>query len=424
MSTVSTDSPARAQAPVAQAAPWEALGPPAHAPVRAALAEKLFRHATRELPVRIAMAGGERLGRGGDGTPLMRIERPAAFFHRLGADGKVGFGEAYMAGDWTSPEPAELLTPFAARVSNLVPRPLQGLRRWVDASQPESERNTRSGARRNIQRHYDLSNDVFATFLDKTMTYSGAWFAPGESDLAAAQHRKLDNMLDRAGVGVGTRLLEIGTGWGSLATRAAQRGARVTTLTLSQQQARFAREQIVRAGLEHLVDVRLCDYRMAEGRYDAVITIEMVEAVGAEYWSTYFRTLDRLLLPGGTLALQAITMPHERMLATRNSYTWVHKYIFPGGMLPSTVALEQQVRAHTDLRLAERHSFGVSYGETLRQWRQRFNAGWQQITALGFSERFRRMWEFYLAYSEAGFRAGYLDVWQFGFRKSGASGRG
>lgn len=397
--------------------PWDSVGAAPYSPIRARLAEKLFRHAVADLPVRVALAGGDRLGAGGPGSPLMRVLHPQSFFHRLGVDAKIGFGEAYMVGDWTSPEPADLLTPFAERLARLVPRPLQSLRRWVDAPKPDTERNTAGGARRNIQRHYDLSNDVFAAFLDETMTYSAGLFRPGVHDLARAQRDKIDRALDVAGVRPGTRLLEIGTGWGSLALQAAQRGARVTTLTLSEEQLRLAQERIDAAGLADHVDARLCDYRQITGHYDAVVSIEMIEAVGREYWPTYLQALDRLLVPGGRAAVQAITMPHDRMLASRDSYTWIHKYVFPGGQLPSVPAIEQGVRAHTGLSTVERHSFGASYAETLRQWRSRFLDRWEEVAEHGFSETFRLMWEFYLAYSEAGFRSGYLDVWQFGFRK-------
>lgn len=403
--------------PATQLGPWDSIGPAPHSPVRARLAEQLFRYAVRNLPVRVALAGGERLGAGGPGAPLMRILDPAAFFHRLGADSKIGFGESFVAGEWDSPEPAELLTPFAERLANLVPAPLQGLRRWVDAPKPGAERNTTTGSRRNIERHYDLSNDVFAAFLDETMTYSSAMFTPGSDDLADAQRTKMDRVLDLAGVGAGTRLLEIGTGWGSLAIHAAERGAQVTTLTLSAEQKELAEKRIAAAGFTDRVDVQLRDYRHAEGGHDAIVSVEMIEAVGSEYWPEYFAALDRLLVPGGRIGLQAITMPHDRMLASRRSHTWIHKYIFPGGEIPSLQAIEGTVREHTGLRGTGRHSFGPDYAATLRTWRDAFQQRWDDIAALGFSERFRRTWEFYLAYSEAGFRAGYLDVWQLGFRK-------
>ncbi|QGK69082.1 methyltransferase domain-containing protein [Allosaccharopolyspora coralli] len=398
--------------------PWDALGAAPNSPLRAYIARRLFRHAVRHLPVRITLPGGVTLGAGGPDAPLMDILRPSAFFHRLGADAKIGFGESYMAGDWNSPRLADLLTPFAERMATLVPTPLQAFRRWVDAPKPGTAQNTAPNARQNISRHYDLSNDVFGTFLDETMTYSSALFRDSAEDLRTAQERKIDQILDLAGVRTGTRVLEIGTGWGGLALRAADRGAQVTSLTLSSEQQQLARERIAAAGHGDRVDVRLEDYRDAEGQYDAVVSVEMIEAVGSEYWPTYFATLDRLTAPGGRVGLQAITMPHDRMLATRRSHTWIHEYIFPGGELPSVESVEHAARDHTTLEITDRHAFGLSYADTLERWRETFVHRWDDVAALEFSERFRRMWEFYLAYSEAGFRSRYLDVWQFGFRKN------
>lgn len=399
------------------APPWADLATAPHSPGRAFAARRLFRFAVRGLPVRVALPGGERLGAGGPDSPVMRIERPDAFFHRLGVDAKIGFGESYMAGDWSSPRPADLLTPFAARMATLVPPPLQVLRRFVDARRPRSERNTVDGARTNVQRHYDLSNDLFSQFLDETMTYSSAWFPAGTEDLATAQRHKIDAVLDLAGVRSGTRLLEIGTGWGELALRAARRGATVTTLTLSREQKDLAERKLAAAGVGGRVRVLLRDYREADGQYDAVTSVEMIEAVGEEYWATYFATVDRLLAPGGRFGLQAITMPHDRLLATRNSYTWIHKYIFPGGQVLSVPAIERAVRENTTLRIDERRELGDHYAHTLRLWQERFAERWQAIAGYGFDETFRRMWEFYLAYSEAGFRGGYLNAWQFGLTK-------
>ena len=275
----------------------------------------------------------------------MRV-RSDDFFRRLGSDGLIGFGEAFMAGDWDADEPAAVLTPFAARMNTLVPAWMQRLRHYYVRHQPSAERNTKAGARANIQRHYDLSNDLFELFLDDTMTYSCARFdpeAPGDS-LADAQRRKIDALLDATGVGLGSRLLEVGTGWGALAVRAAQRGATVTTLTLSEEQAALARERAQRGGVAGRVDVQLRDYRDVEGRYDAIVSVEMIEAVGAEYWPVYFATLDRALAPGGRIGVQAILLAHDRMLATLDQYTWISKYIFPGGALPSLRAIEETVR--------------------------------------------------------------------------------
>lgn len=395
---------------------WGRLGSPPVSASRARIAEILFRHAVRSLNVRISLPDGTRLGRGGTDTPEMIVHRPRAFFHRIGVDAKIGFGEAYMVGDWSSAAPAEVLTPFAERMATLVPPALQRFRRWVDRGQPAGERNTVDGARSNIRRHYDLSNELFATFLDESMTYSAALFEPGD-DLAAAQRRKVDGVLDYARVGPGSEVLEIGTGWGELAIRAAHRGARVTSLTISAEQQALARERIARAGVADRVDVRLQDYRQSAGEFDAVVSVEMIEAVGSAYWPTFFDIVGRRLRPGGRFGLQAITMPHDRMLAASDSYTWIHKYIFPGGLIPSTAAIRAGIAESTTLRPHAVRSFGQDYARTLRAWRTTFVGRSGEVAALGFDATFRRMWEFYLAYSEAGFRSGYLDVHQFGFTK-------
>jgi len=389
--------------------PWRELGPaPAHRPVHTAIARALFLHVVPELSVRVRFPDGHTIGGGGPDAPLMRV-RSDAFFRRLGADGLIGFGEAFMAGDWDADDPAAVLAPFAARMSSLVPAWMQRLRHLYVRRLPVGEQNTKLGARRNIERHYDLSNELFALFLDESMTYSCARFAPGDS-LEHAQLRKIDELLDAAGVGLGTRLLEIGTGWGALAVRAAQRGATVTTLTLSQEQAALARQRARSAGVATRVDVQLRDYREAEGRYDAIVSVEMIEAVGTRYWPTFFRTLDRVLAPGGRIALQAILLAHDRMLATRDQYTWIHKYVFPGGALPSARAIGDVVARDTRLHIDETVTFGADYARTLRAWRGRFDEHVDDVDALGFDATFRRMWDFYLAYCEAGFATGYLDV--------------
>jgi cyclopropane-fatty-acyl-phospholipid synthase len=243
------------------------------------------------------------------------------------------------------------------------------------------------------------------------MSYSSAWFHEGD-DLEAAQLRKIDGVLDYAEVGAGTRVLEIGTGWGALAIRAAQRGAVVTTITLSEEQAALARERVAAVGLGDRVEVRVEDYRQVRGEFDAIVSVEMVEAVGEKYWPTYFATLDRHLAPGGKVAVQAITMAHERMRATRRSYGWIQKYVFPGGLIPSLQAIDETLAEHSSLRVSQRRELGWHYAETLRQWRARFLEHWPHIQTLGFDETFKRMWELYLAYSEAGFRTGYLGVSQ------------
>ncbi|MFF3691574.1 class I SAM-dependent methyltransferase [Streptomyces sp. NPDC002187] len=389
--------------------------------LRTAVAERLVRHALGGLPVRVRLAGRETIGQGG---PLMDVRNPAAFFRRIGARGLLGFGESYMAGEWEAPDLVGLLTVFAENAATLVPGPLQRLRGAWAPRRPGRHRNTTSGSQANVSHHYDLSNELFALFLDETLTYSSALFRgfPAERQLLpAAQHRKIDRLLDLAQVGQGTQLLEIGTGWGELAIRAAQRGARVLTVTLSREQQMLAQQRIRAAGLQDRVTVLLRDYRKVLGRYDAIVSVEMIEAVGAEFWPEYFQTLDRLLAPGGQIALQAITMPHDRMLASVDTYTWVQKYIFPGGQLPSSEAIEQIVAGCTGLTTAARDGFGPHYAETLRLWRERFTERAEEVEALGFDEVFRRMWTFYLAYSEAGFRSGYLDVQQLLLTKGEAA---
>jgi cyclopropane-fatty-acyl-phospholipid synthase len=309
---------------------WPGLATPPNSPFKARVGEALFRRAVASPPVRVVLPDGDRFGAGGLGAPVMRIHRPTAFFHRLGSDAKIGFGEAYMVGDWSTTALADLLSAFAAKLTTLIHPKLQLVRRWVELRHPDSEANSVEGARENIHRHYDLSNGLFATFLDETMSYSSALFDQGgDRDLVPGQLRKIDGVLDYAGVRAGSRVLEIGTGWGALAVRTAQRGATVTSLTISAEQRKLAQRRVAEAGLSDRVDIHLRDYREESGKYDAVVSVEMVAAVGAEYWPTYFGVLDRVLVPGGRVGLQAITMPHDRMPASARSYTWIHKYVSP-----------------------------------------------------------------------------------------------
>jgi cyclopropane-fatty-acyl-phospholipid synthase len=320
-----------------------------------------------------------------------------------------------MVADWRCDDLAGFLTPLARHVTSIVPRPLQRMRSWWQARQPSSDDNDLPGARRNIERHYDLSNDLFALFLDETMSYSSAMWADDDTTddvakLADAQRRKIDRLLDLTRTGAGSRVLEIGTGWGELAIRAARRGAHVTSLTLSREQQALARERARSAAVGDRVDVLLRDYREVTGHYDAVLSVEMIEAVGERYWPDYFATIDRVLMPRGRAGLQAITIDHDRLLATRGSYTWIHKYIFPGGILPSLRAINEVLATHTSLRMSSCTAFGRDYARTLHAWLAKFRANAEQVAALGFDETFRRMWEFYLAYCEAGFSTGYIDV--------------
>jgi cyclopropane-fatty-acyl-phospholipid synthase len=395
---------------------WPDIATVPRRPARAAIARRLFRRAAAHVPLRVSEGERSWYGGGGAADPVMRLVRPRAFFERLGDSGTIGFGEAYMAGDWVTDDLPGVLSAFAANMRSMIPRALQRLRHAVLSRQPGHHDNTIEGARQNIHQHYDLSNELFMLFLDETMTYSSAIYsgdpAQSDDDLATAQRRKIDRLLDAAGVGTGSRLLEIGTGWGELAMRAAARGAQVTTLTISTQQAELANQRIAAAGLADQVTVLLRDYREVDGRFDAVVSVEMIEAVGANHWDEYFRTIDRALVPGGRAGLQAILQDDETVSATKDTYTWIRKYIFPGGQCASLEAIGRTLAAHTTLSIADRYSFNRHYAETLHRWRTRFEQRAGEVAALGFDETFRRMWSLYLAYSEAGFRTGYLDVQQ------------
>lgn len=377
--------------------------------VSSRVARRLFAGAVDRLDVTVHL-GEETLGRGG---PAMTVHRPDELFARIGRDGLIGFGEAYLTGAWTAEDLTGFLTELAANVGDLIPQPLQRARSLVQRRTPRAHRTTADRTRELIAHHYDLSNDLFGLFLDESLSYSSALFDGDHGEaLLPAQHRKIDRLLDQAGVGAGTRVLEIGTGWGELAIRAAARGATVHTVTLSSEQLALAEHRVADAGLSDRVSVELCDYREVRGEYDAVLSVEMVEAVGHEYWPTYFRTIDRLLAPGGRAAIQAILMPHDRMLATRGSFTWINKYIFPGGFLPSAQVIDEVTERHTSLRVTDRLAFGADYAETLRRWDETFLAAADDVRRLGFDETFVRMWHFYLCYSRAGFASGYLDVQQ------------
>lgn len=402
----------------------------AHAPstLRARLArpvaERIFLRAVDRMPIRVLLPDGHADGGGAAtlGAPTMVVHDAERLLRRLGDSGLIGFGESYCAGEWDSPDLAPLIAAFADAIDELVPAPLARLRAAYLARQPHTDRQTTDNSRSNVERHYDLSNEMFALFLDETMSYSAALFDPPPTydahthpqPLAEAQRAKIDRLLDQAGVGEGTRVLEIGSGWGELALRAAQRGAHVDTITLSSEQLDLTRDKVRGGGVGDRVDARLLDYREVTGSYDAVVSVEMIEAVGLDFLDTYFATIQRVLRPGGRAAIQAITMPHHRVDLTRGGYTWIHKYIFPGGALASReLLLEEAGRA--GLSTVDTLSMGSSYALTLRQWRQEFDEQRDALCQLGFDHTFQRMWRFYLGYSEGGFRSGYLDVHQLTF---------
>lgn len=406
--------------PAADGARWLDVTVVPNAPRRAWVATRIVRRAARRAGVTLILPDGSRHG---DGHLVLQI-RSDDFFHRLAADQRVGLGESYMADEW-APGPGtdigDLLTAFAVELDNLVPAYLTRFRRLVEGHVPGQANNTPNGSLTNIARHYDLSNDLFAAFLDETMTYSAASFDgrsdPGFDELADAQRGKVDALLDRACVADGTRVLEIGGGWGQLAIQAASRGAAVHTITLSVEQQALAQKRIADAGLTERIDVEVRDYRDIDDTYDAVVSVEMIEAVGEEYLPGYFRAVARNLKPGGWFGLQAITMPHGRLEATRGLHTWINKYIFPGGFVPSVEQIESCSR-NAGLVVEDRLDLRGDYAQTLSLWRHRFTEQHALVAELGFDAVFRRLWELYLAYSEAGFRSAALGDWQFAIRRA------
>jgi len=340
------------------------------------------------------------------------VRRPAPLLWRLFWRGDLGFGEGFVAGDWTSEDPASLLELLALNLdayarSDSRHRLVQSL----VGLQHRLRRNSRQGSRRNIAAHYDLGNAFYAQWLDPSMTYSAGVFDRGGA-LADAQARKYERMLELIDPAPGDHILEVGCGWGGFAEYAARRGLRVTGLTLSREQLAYARRRIARAGLASRVEFRLCDYRDFRGEADHIVSIEMFEAVGQAYWQTFFDMLARSLRPGGRAALQVITIAEEHFARyAANPGGFIQTYIFPGGMLPTRTHLDDLGRA-AGLRPGTCHAHGADYAETLARWRAAFDDRRDWLQRHGYDRRFRRMWRYYLAFCEAGFRAGQIDVVQ------------
>ncbi len=338
---------------------------------------------------------------------------------RLLRSGDIGIAESYLRGEWETPNLTQLLYLFCVNVdamqairANPMMRLFQGLRHWLN-------RNTRRQARRNIHAHYDLGNDFYRAWLDPTMTYSSALFDQGSNDLTAAQMRKYESLAQQIALAPEHHVLKIGCGWGGFAEYAAKTvGARVTGLTISPAQFDYARRRMFEAGLAEKVTIKLQDYRDETGRYDRIASIEMIEAVGEKFWPDYFRQIRDRLAPGGVAGIQAITIQERFFVHYRCEIDYIRRYIFPGGMLPSPTVL-RGLGEHFGIPLVAEKVFGEDYARTLAAWRERFRAAWPGLVPLGFDERFRRLWEYYLAYCEAGFLSHNIDVRQMIFAKTG-----
>ncbi|WP_128253527.1 SAM-dependent methyltransferase [Falsirhodobacter deserti] len=346
--------------------------------------------------------------------PAARIEiHDPGVFARLIREGDLGFCDAYLEGQWSTPDIQAFLDVLHTENEHIYDGfPGQALIRTFEKIRHWLRSNTRMQARKNIEYHYDLGNDFYRLWLDDTMTYSSALFITGQESTEQAQRQKYAALVDRMNVQPGERVLEIGCGWGGFAEYAAkERGLHVTGLTISPSQYEFAARRIADAGLSDRVTLKLQDYRDEVGRYDGIASIEMFEAVGEKYWPIYFGKVHDALKPGRSAALQIITVADKRFEAYRNGVDFIQKYIFPGGMLPSPSALRAEVD-RAGLRFDASHEFGQSYSLTLRRWYETFNQKWDQIQTMGFDERFRRMWTFYLAACASSFQCGNCDVTQ------------
>lgn len=363
---------------------------------------------------------GRALAFGDAEAPVSVMEvKSYAFAQRILAGGDIGLAEGYMAGEWDTPDLSAVLTFLNGNVERII-KVFRGnpLIRTLNALRNLAKQNTRRGARKNILAHYDLGNRFYSAWLDRTMTYSSARFdRTSDGDLTQAQLEKYRTLARHIDLQPGEHVLEIGCGWGGFAEVAVKEfGARVTGLTISDEQHAFATERMKREGIADRVDIRLQDYRDVTGPFDKVASIEMFEAVGEKYWPAYFAKISEVLKPGGRAGLQIITIRDDLFTRYRSRVDFIQQYVFPGGMLPSLTRLDEET-ARAGLRREGVDQFGVSYAETLAEWGRRFRASWGEIVPLGFDERFKRLWQFYLSYCEAGFRTGNTDVVQIALAK-------
>ena len=334
-------------------------------------------------------------------------------FTRLIREGDLGFSDAYLEGWWSTSDLQDFMDlvhlgyepVYDGFPGSALIRAYEQFRFWL-------QRNHRTQARANISYHYDLGNDFYALWLDDTMTYSSAICETGQESLEAAQTAKYASMVDQMGVKPGDHVLEVGCGWGGFAEYAArERGLRVTGLTISEEQLKFARERIEKAGLSGQVELRMQDYRDCKGEFDGIASIEMFEAVGEKYWPAYFKMIRDRLRPGARATLQIITVGDHRWEVYKRGVDFIQKHIFPGGMLPAPKILREQVE-NAGLQIVKSLEFGDSYDQTLRRWHHTFNDRWDEVAAMGFDDRFRKMWNFYLTSCASAFRAGTCDVTQ------------
>ncbi|MEJ2212697.1 MAG: cyclopropane-fatty-acyl-phospholipid synthase [Gammaproteobacteria bacterium] len=351
-----------------------------------------------------------------EGRPRIHLQvHHASFWSDIAFAGGVGAGEAYIKGSWSCSDLVGLMRLLIKNqgVTDSIDRQLFNIKRPLMKTLHYLSRNTKNGSLKNIRAHYDLSNDFFELFLDKTMMYSCAYYDEQAQSLEQASTAKLDMVCQKLDLGPEDHLLEIGTGWGGLALHAAQYyGCKVTTTTISQEQYQYAKSRIARAGLSHRVEVLLKDYRDLDGQYDKLVSIEMIEAVGHQFLDTYFEQCNRLLKPSGRMLLQAITIIDKRYKAALKRVDFIKQYIFPGGFLPSVAAMTNSIGKVTDMKVIHLQDIGEHYAVTLNGWKKRFMNRIDDVRQQGYSDMFIRMWEYYLDYCQAGFRENYLGTVQ------------
>ena len=349
------------------------------------------------------------------------IHNPRTYW-RILTGGTIASGEAYIDGDWSSDNLTEVTRLFSANMATM--EAMADKQSWLTQLLLKlahfGRRNNKEGSKANISAHYDLGNDFFQLFLDPTMMYSSAVFPTDSADLDTASLHKLDLICQALELKAEDRLIEIGTGWGGMALYAAEQyGCHVTTTTISQEQYQHTLDLVKARGLEDRITVLTQDYRDLEGQFDKLVSIEMIEAVGHEYYESYFKTLSQLLKPEGKAVIQAITITDQRYESARRSVDFIKRYIFPGGCLPSINIISENIAAHTDLQMAGLRDITLDYAKTLEAWHQRFLAKLDQVHAMGFDERFVRMWRFYLSYCEGGFRERIIGTYQITMTKPG-----
>lgn len=351
-----------------------------------------------------------------DSSPAVMIIHHGSAYRDIFLGGSIGAGEAYMAGSWSSPDLVSLIQVMAKNIDFL--NQLDGVQFLLSHIAGKfyhwTKRNTVKQAKKNIAAHYDLSNDFFALFLDSHMMYSAAVFPETHTSLEDASVQKLDMICRKLVLQKTDHLLEIGTGWGGLAVFAAKKyGCRVTSVTISDAQYRYARQVVKTQQLEHLVDIRLCDYREIQGQYDKLVSVEMIEAVGHRYYREFFHKCSQCLKPDGLMLLQAITIPDQRYARALESVDFIQRYIFPGGSLPCNHIISRSIARFTQLQIVGLQEIGDGYAETLRCWRERFMTCTDRVRQLGFNDSFIRLWEFYMAYCEGGFRERAIGTAQY-----------